>query len=99
MDIGQESFKVLPVSNGWVLYIPAEDEDSIPHTELFECPPGGMDALSPPREYKEYLSKARELLYAMLEELGIYYSKHNPYVLDIKVKRNPEFLGSMVDET
>jgi hypothetical protein len=70
-------FTLSRVDNGFILTIPAEnDEQGIDHYIAYELP-------NDPRAERE---KSADLLYAILELMGYYNSKHEPYRIIIEVR-------------
>lgn len=73
------------VLNGYICRWYDEDDEGKPiiHTRVFE----EID------EENGELEAMRNMLYCVKEHFAVYYSKHNPYNLDISVKKNKEEYG------
>lgn len=74
-------FTLSRVDNGFILTIPAEnDEQGIDRDIAYELP-------NDPKAERE---KSADLLYTMLELMGYYNSKHEPYRIMVEVRKQED---------
>jgi hypothetical protein len=85
----EEELIIRRLINGWTLR-KWNDETEVWLEECFEAPCDGATDIDP-KYFKMRVEKVKELLYTVLEELGEFYGKHQPYYIEIKVRKNPDY--------